>query len=615
MDRNKFLPTKASDVSGQLDFILVSGDAYVDHPSFAPALIGRFLESLGYSVGIIAQPDFHTKDDFARLGRPRLAFVASAGNMDSLVCNYTAAKKKRNQDYFSPGMQAGLRPDRATIVYCNRIREAFPNVPVMIAGIEASLRRFAHYDYWDDKVRRSILIDSGADLLIYGMAEHAVATVAKRLAAGERLSQIRGIPGTCYLANELPEGHVEIPSYEEVCEDKLAYAKAFGTEWREQDPIRGKDLAQKHREKYVVVERPAMPLNREELDALARLPFTREAHPDYDDAGGIPALEEVRFSLSANRGCFGECAFCALAFHQGRIVQSRSCESLVEEAKLLTKLPDFKGYIHDVGGPTANFMRPACDEQLKRGTCPGKRCLSPKPCENLIVDHSEYVKVLKELRKIPGVKKVFVRSGVRFDYAALDPSDEFMKELVEYHVSGQLRVAPEHVSHEVLQLMGKPDCEMFGAFEKRFDRVNRESGNPKQFLVSYYMSSHPGSTLKSAVELAEYMRDKHIQPDQVQDFYPTPGTRATCMYYTGYDPMTLKKVYVPRSYEEKQMQRALLQYRNPANYELVRKALVKCGREDLIGYGPHALIPPVNKSRAPKPEGRGNFPQNKKKRS
>ncbi len=594
MERKDFLPTQASDISGQLDFILVSGDAYVDHPSFAPALIGRLLESAGYSVGIIAQPDFHTKDDFARLGRPRLAFVASSGNMDSMVCNYTSSRKKRNQDYFSPKLTAGLRPDRASIVYSNRIREAFPGVPLIIAGIEASLRRFAHYDYWDDKVRRSLLIDTGADMLVYGMAEHALLEIAQRLSGGERITEISGIPGTAYVRSEAPEGYTLIPSFEEVSNDKKCYASCFGTEYREADPVRGKSLVQPHREKYVVVEKPSMPLSREELDALYELPFTRAAHPDYDEQGGIPALEEVKFSLSANRGCFGECAFCALAFHQGRIVQSRSKESLVREAEALTHLPDFKGYIHDVGGPTANFMRPACDAQLKRGTCPNKRCLSPTPCRNLVVDHTEYVEVLKALRGIPGVKKVFVRSGVRFDYAALDPDPAFMEELCRYHISGQLRVAPEHVSHEVLRLMGKPDCSMFGEFEKCFDEANAQAGQKgHQFLVSYYMSSHPGSGLKEAVELAEYMRDHHIAPDQVQDFYPTPGTRATCMFYSGYDPITMERVYVPKSYEEKAMQRALLQYRNPANYRLVKKALQRTGREDLIGYGPKCLIRPT----------------------
>lgn len=593
MQRRDFIPTQPQDVNGPLDYILVTGDAYVDHPSFGTALIGRFLQHLGYSVGIIAQPEYHTKDAFMRLGRPVYGFMVAAGNMDSMVSNYTSSKKRRNQDYYSPGMKPGLRPDRATIVYCNRLREAYPGVPLIIAGIEASLRRFAHYDYWNDKVRRSMLVDAGADMLIYGMAEHATEEVCRRMAAGERLSEIRGVPGTCYMSDTVPEWAVEIPGYEEVCADKKVYAQCFGTQYLEQDPIRGRSLAQRHGDKYVVVEKPAMPMNRQELDELAELPFTRQWHPDYDAEGGIPALQEIKFSLSANRGCFGECAFCALTFHQGRIVQSRSIESLVREAELLTKLPDFKGYIHDVGGPTANFMRPACDKQLTSGTCRGKRCLSPKPCPNLKVDHSEYIRALQAIRSIPGVKKVFVRSGVRFDYAMLDPSDRFIRELCSYHVSGQLRVAPEHVAPAVLNLMGKPDCAMFTAFEKKFTAVNEKLGK-KQYLVSYYMSSHPGSTLKEAICLAEYMRDHHIQPEQVQDFYPTPGTRATCMYYTGYDPLTLKKVYVPKSYEEKAMQRALLQYRNPANHELVRKALLRGGRADLIGYGPHALVPPAS---------------------
>ncbi len=589
--RSDFIPTQAADIDGPLDFILVSGDAYVDHPSFGTALIGRYLQSLGYTCGIIAQPEFHSKDDFMRLGRPKLGFMIAAGNMDSMVSNYTSSKKKRNQDYFSPKMEAGHRPDRATIVYCNRVREAFPHVPIIIAGVEASLRRFAHYDYWDDKVRRSLLVDAGADMLIYGMAERATKEVCRRMAEGERLSEIQGVPGTCYMTDELPDGVMEIPSYEAVCEDKKTYAECFAMQYLEHDPIRGRSLAQRHGEKYVVVEKPAMPLNRKELDELAKLKYMRTWHPDYDDVGGIAAIQEVKFSITANRGCFGECAFCALAFHQGKIVQSRSVESIVEEAKELTKLPDFKGYIHDIGGPTANFMRPACDKQLKLGTCKGKRCLSPKPCPNLKVDHREYLQALEAVRSLPGIKKVFVRSGVRFDYALLDRSDQFIWELCRNHVSGQLRIAPEHVAPGVLNLMGKPDCSVFGSFEQKFERVNEKLGKD-QYIVSYFMSSHPGSTLKEAVQLAEYMRDHRINPDQVQDFYPTPGTRATTMYYTGYDPMTMKQVYVPKSYEEKAMQRALLQYRNPQNHDLVRKALMLCGREDLIGYGPRCLVPP-----------------------
>ncbi len=589
--RNDFIPTQPEDLNGPLDYILITGDSYVDHPSFGTALIGRYLQKLGYTCGIIAQPEYHTTTDFMRLGRPTLGFMIAAGNMDSMVSNYTVSKKRRNQDYYAPNKEPGHRPDRATIVYCNRVREAFPHVPIIIAGVEASLRRFAHYDYWEDKVRRSMLVDAGADMLIYGMAERATKEVCARMQAGEKLSEIRGVPGTCYMADELPQHVTEIASYEEVAADKRAYAECFAMQYLEQDPIRGKSLGQRHGDKYVIVEKPAMPLNRQELDELAKLKFMRTWHPDYDVAGGIPAVSEVKFSITANRGCFGECAFCALAFHQGKIVQSRSVESIVEEAKELIKLPDFKGYIHDIGGPTANFMRPACDKQLKQGSCRGKRCLSPKPCPNLKVDHKEYLQALEAVRKLPGVKKVFVRSGVRFDYALLDDSDRFIWELCRNHVSGQLRVAPEHVAPAVLNLMGKPECQVFAAFEDRFKYVNEKLGKD-QYMVSYFMSSHPGSTLKEAVLLAEYMRDHHIHPEQVQDFYPTPGTRATTMYYTGYDPMTMKKVYVPKTYEEKAMQRALLQYRNPQNHELVRKALRKAHREDLIGTGPKCLVPP-----------------------
>lgn len=589
--RSDFIPTQPGDIDGPLDYVLVTGDSYVDHPSFGTALIGRYLQSLGYSCGIIAQPEYHSIADFMRLGRPKLGFMIAAGNMDSMVSNYTVTKRRREQDYYAPGKKPGRRPDRATIVYCNRVREAFPHVPIIIAGVEASLRRFAHYDYWEDKVRRSMLVDAGADMLIYGMAERATKEVCRRMKEGERLSEIHGVPGTCYLADELPEHVTEIPSYEAVASDKKVYAECFATQYLEQDPIRGKSLGQRHGDKYVIVEKPAMPLNRKELDELAKLKFMRTWHPDYDEDGGIPAASEVKFSISANRGCFGECAFCALAFHQGKIVQSRSVESIVEEAKELTKLPDFKGYIHDVGGPTANFMRPACDKQLKFGTCRGKRCLSPKPCPNLKVDHTEYLQALEAVRRLPGVKKVFVRSGVRFDYALLDSSNQFIWELCRSHVSGQLRVAPEHVAPGVLSLMGKPECQVFAAFEDRFKEINQKLGKD-QYIVSYFMSSHPGSTLKEAIILAEYMRDHHIHPEQVQDFYPTPGTRATTMYYTGYDPMTMKKVYVPKTYEEKAMQRALLQYRNPQNYDLVRKALQIAGREDLIGYGHRCLVPP-----------------------
>lgn len=592
MKQVPFIPMTRQELGGkQPDFILVCGDAYVDHPSFGHAIAGRYLQSLGYTVGMIAQPDWHSCADFMRLGRPRLAFIAAAGNIDSMVNHYTAAKKRRSEDYYSPGKKAGLRPDRATIVYCNRIREAYDHAPIIIAGIEASLRRFAHYDYWDDAVRRSILVDSGADLLIYGMAEHAMEAVSKRLAQGERLGRIHGVAGTCYLSDEKPADAIEIESFEQVKADKRAYAKCFGTQYVQQDPIRGKTLVQKHGAQYLVAEKPAMPLTTAELDALSRLPYNRTWHPSYDADGGVPAIEEVKFSITANRGCYGECAFCALTFHQGRIVQARSTESIVEEAKLLTQLPDFKGYIHDIGGPTANFSGPACDKQLQHGACANRRCLSPKPCPNLKVDHTPYLRTLAAVRSLPGVKKVFVRSGVRFDYAMLDRSDRFLRELVEYHVSGQLKVAPEHVSPNVLNLMGKPNCEVFTAFCAKYDQINQKLGK-KQFMVPYFMSSHPGSTLNDAVTLALYMRDHHIRPEQVQDFYPTPGTRATCMYHTGLDPLTLKPVYVPKTYEEKRMQRALLQYTRPENQALVRKALTLCGREDLIGYGRQCLVPP-----------------------
>ena len=601
MQKIPFIPMTKEELGGkQPDFILICGDAYVDHPSFGHAISGRYLQSLGFTVGIIAQPDWHSCADFLRLGRPRLGFIAAAGNIDSMVNHYTSAKKRRSEDYYSPGKKAGLRPDRATIVYCNRIREAYANAPILIAGIEASLRRFAHYDYWDDAVRRSILVDSGADILIYGMAEHAMQEISARLKAGESIKEIRGVAGTCYLANEAPEDALIIESFEQVRQDKRAYAKCFGTQYVQQDPIRGKKLAQKHGQQFLVAEKPAMPLSRKELDALAKLPYNRTWHPSYDEAGGVPAIEEVKFSIAANRGCYGECAFCALTFHQGRIVQARSTQSIVEEAKLLTQLPDFKGYIHDIGGPTANFTGPACDKQLKHGACLGKRCLSPKPCPNLKVDHSEYLRTLRAVRTLPGVKKVFVRSGVRFDYALLDKSDQFIRELCEHHVSGQLKVAPEHVSQTVLNLMGKPNCEVFSQFCKKYAQINRKLGK-NQFMVPYFMSSHPGSTLNDAIELALYMRDNRIRPEQVQDFYPTPGTRSTCMYHTGLDPLTLKPVYVPKSYEEKRMQRALLQYTRPENRDLVRKALKLTRREDLIGYGKNCLVPPQRKDQAEKP--------------
>ncbi|MBE5761525.1 MAG: YgiQ family radical SAM protein [Clostridiales bacterium] len=593
MSNIAFIPTTKEELGGaQPDFILVSGDAYVDHPSFGAALIGRFLQSKGFSVALISQPGWQDGSDFESLGMPKLAFMVAAGNMDSLVNHYTSAKKPRKQDMYSPGGKAGHRPDRATIVYCNKIRQVFPGAPIIIAGIEASLRRFAHYDYWSDKVRQSILVDSGADMLIYGMAEHASLEVGKRLRNGEKLSEISGVPGTCHMKREMPEGAIEIASFDEVKTDKTAYAKAFSTQYREHDPIRGRTLAQKHGTRgYLIAEKPAMPLSRSELDELYSLEYTYKWHSKYDKDGGVPALSEIKFSITYNRGCYGECAFCALAFHQGRIVQSRSVGSVVQEAKRLMKLPDFKGYIHDIGGPTANFSKPACREQLKRGACAGKRCLSPVPCKNLEAGHTDYVNTLKAVREIPGIKKVFVRSGVRFDYALLDKNDRFIRDLCKYHVSGQLRVAPEHVSKNVLDLMGKPPCEVFDRFLQKFDGINKNLGLD-QYAVAYFISSHPGSSLCDAVELALYMKKKNIRPEQVQDFYPTPGTRATCMYYTGIDPNNMKKVYVARDPEEKAMQRALLQYTVKENYALVRKALRKIDRDDLIGTHPGALVPP-----------------------
>ena len=592
MERKDFLPTQKEDIGdNQLDFILVTGDAYVDHPSFGTALIGRYIRDMGFSVGVIAQPDYTSTVDFMRLGRPKYCFMVASGNMDSMVNNYTSAKKRRSEDLYSPKGEAGKRPDRAVIVYCNRINEAFPNAQIIIAGIEASLRRFAHYDYWSNKVRNSILIDSGADMLIYGMAENATREVVLQLAEGKSLSEITGVAGTCYTLPYIPEGAIEIESSKEVKTDKAAFARAFAVQYLEHDPIRGKTIAQFHDKKYLIVEKPAMPLTQKEFDRIYELFFTRTWHPDYDKDGGIPALSEVKFSVTRNRGCFGECAFCSLAFHQGRIIQSRSTDSIIKEVKYLSKMPDFKGYIHDIGGPTANFSRPACERQLKYGACRGKRCLSPTPCEHLNADHTPFLKVLREARKVEGVKKVFVRSGVRFDYALYDKSHEFIRELCKYHVSGRLKVAPEHVSKRVLDVMGKPPCEVFGKFGKEFEKYSKEAGL-NQFLVSYYISGHPGSRLSDAIELAEYMRDNNIHPEQVQDFYPTPGTLATCMYYTGLDPLTMKPVYTAKSSEEKRMQRALLQYRYPQNHDLVRKALIKCHRQDLIGYGKKCLVPP-----------------------
>lgn len=596
MNKNKFLPICKEDMEErgweQCDFVLVTGDAYVDHHSFGTAIISRVLESVGYKVGIIAQPDWHSIDDFKKLGRPRLGFLVNSGNMDSMVNHYSVSKRVREKDLYSPGGKMGLRPDRSVIVYCNKIREAYKNVDIVIGGIEASLRRFAHYDYWADKVRKSILTDSGADLLIYGMSERQIVEVANYMNDGFQAKYIRHVPGTCYLADsldEIYEEHIVIPSYKEICESKKVYAKAFKIQYEEQDPIRGKTLVQDQGDKYLVVNKPEVPLTREELDKVYALPYTKEYHPIYEKDGGIPAIEEVKFSIVSSRGCFGNCSFCAITFHQGRAVQSRSEESILDEAKEITNLKDFKGYIHDVGGPTANFRKPACKHQLTIGACKNKQCLSPGPCKNLDVDHSEYLQVLRKIRSLPKVKKAFVRSGIRYDYVMADKNDKFFKELVEHHVSGQLKVAPEHVSEEVLKYMGKPAGDTYEKFREKFFKINKQLGK-NQYIIPYLMSSHPGSTLKEAIKLAEYLRDIKYQPEQVQDFYPTPGTLSTTMFYTGLDPLTMKEVYVPKTKEEKAMQRALLQFSNPKNYNIVYDALMKAGREDLIGNGPKCLI-------------------------
>ena len=579
------------------DFVYVCGDAYVDHPSFGHAIIGRVLEDAGYKVAMLCLPPHHDVTAFRRFGKPRLGFLVSAGVIDSMVNHYTAAKKPRSEDVYAPGGKAGLRPDRATIVYCNRIRQAYSDVPILIGGPEASLRRFSHYDYWDDKVRHSILMDSGATLLLYGMGETSILACARWLEDGAPQEALPGIRGICYLQKEKPEGVTEVPSHREVAEDKAAYARAFMTQYDEQDPYRGRTLCQQQDERrWLIQTPPAFPLNREELDRVYALPYTRRWHPDYDALGGVPALQEVEFSISATRGCFGGCSFCALTFHQGRIVQSRSPDSIVGEAETLTKLPGFKGYIHDVGGPTANFRRPACAKQCTKGACKDRQCLYPNPCARLVPDHTELLTILRRIRALPKVKKVFIRSGLRYDYIMLDKDKTFLRELCQHHVSGQLKVAPEHISPRVLALMGKPGREVYDRFVQRYEAINRDLGM-EQYLVPYLMSSHPGSDLNAAVELALYLRDTGHQPEQVQDFYPTPGTLSTCMFHTGLDPRTMKPVYVPRTPHEKAMQRALLQYRKPQNRYLVLEALQQCGREDLIGYDRNCLVRPLERER------------------
>ena len=593
-----FLPTTTEEMKEQgitqLDFIYVSGDAYVDHPSFGMAIITRVLESRGYTVGVIAQPDWRDEKSIQILGRPRLAFLVSSGNMDSMVNHYTVSKKRRSVDAYSPGGKMGLRPDRAVIVYSNLIRKVYHSVPVILGGIEASLRRMGHYDYWEDRVRRSILLDSGADLISYGMGEHSVVAVADALQAGLPVESLTFIPGTVYRCKETdhlfePEF---LPSFEEICQDRKAYARSFLTQYENTDFMQGKTLIEDYgNQGYVVQNPPSEPLTTQEMDDVYALPYMRRWHPSYDREGGIPAFQEIKFSLTSNRGCFGGCSFCALTFHQGRIVQVRSHDSLLAEAEELTKEPDFKGYIHDVGGPTADFRHPSCKKQLKKGVCPKRQCLFPEPCPNLEADHRDYVELLRKLRSLPKVKKVFIRSGIRFDYVMADKDPAFLKELVNHHISGQLRVAPEHVSEQVLRYMGKPSHPVYEKFLQAFERCNRAAGR-EQYAVPYFMSSHPGCGLKEAVELAEYIRDMGFIPEQAQDFYPTPATLSTCMYYTGLDPRTMKPVRVPRSPHEKAMQRALIQYRNPANYALVEEALTRAGRRDLIGWGDRCLIRP-----------------------
>lgn len=597
MLNHTFLPmTKAEMTSRgweQLDFLLISGDAYVDHPSFGTAIIGRLLEKQGFKVGIIAQPDWRSTADFKKLGKPRLAVLVTAGNLDSMLNKFTAAKKYRSTDQYSPGGKAGYRPDRATIVYCNRIREVWKNIPLIIGGIEASLRRFAHYDYWSDSVRRSILVDSRADLLIYGMGERQIKEVAALLDAGVSVSDIHHVHGTVYSTDSLDHlwDVTEVQAYEAVAADKSAFADAFKVQYQEQDPVRGKTIAQLHGTAYIVQNPPAEPLSTAEMDEIYDLPYVRTWHPVYDEAGGVPAIQEVKFSLVSHRGCFGGCSFCAIVSHQGRIIQSRSVESLLQEARILISQPDFKGYIHDVGGPTANFRKPACSYQQHRGSCKSRQCLGSEPCTNLDTDHSDYLSLLRELRALPGVKKVFIRSGLRYDYLLGSKDQEFLAELCEHHISGQLKVAPEHVAPKVTRLMGKSGKETYIKFMNAYKKTNAQLGK-EQYLVPYFMSSHPGAGLKEAVELAEFLRDIGYHPEQVQDFIPTPGSLSTAMYYTGRNPLTGEKVYVAKDPHEKQLQRALMQYRNPKNYDLVHEALVKAHREDLIGFDKTCLIRP-----------------------
>ena len=616
-----FLPISKKDMAeagwDRPDFVYVTGDAYVDHPSFGVSLISRVLEADGFRVAILSQPDYKSCDAFREFGRPRLGFLVTAGNIDSMVAHYTASKKKRTYDYYSPGGKAGLRPDRATIVYCNRIREAYGDIPVIIGGLEASLRRFAHYDYWSDSIRRSILVDSRADILTYGMGENILLRIARLLDKGVPVKKIHDVRGTVYLCRPEDKIHYEVAArfnYDELKTDDRKYAEAFGIQYKNQDSINGRAIVEEYDGKLLVQNPPMPPLEREELDRVYSLPFMRNYHPVYEKDGGVPAITEVKFSITHNRGCFGGCNFCALAFHQGRTVRSRSIESVVEEAKKITELPDFKGYIHDIGGPTANFRYPACQKQLKDGVCSSRKCLAPTPCKNLIADHSEYIELLERVEALPKIKKVFIRSGIRFDYLLCDKDDSFFRKLVRDNVSGQLKVAPEHCSSPVLRCMGKPDFAVYEQFRSKYFRLTKEIGK-EQYLVPYLMSSHPGSTLADALELALCLKRDHYAPEQVQDYYPTPGTASTVMFRTGIDPLTMKPVYVATNYHEKQLQRALLQYNRPDNAPLVREALIKLGREDLIGYGEECLVRPESAPyRGGKKNGSNGKPQQKDNR-
>lgn len=580
------------------DFVYVIGDAYVDHPSFGAAIISRVLEAKGFSVAIVSQPDWRSDQDFTRFGRPRLGFLVTSGNIDSMVAHYTAAKRKRSEDAYSPGGKAGKRSDRAVLVYCQKIRQLYGDIPLIIGGLEASLRRFAHYDYWDDRVRPSILEESGADLLLFGMGEHSILEVARGLRDGIPVGELTEIRGSCYMTapEHTPFGAAECPSYAQVCESKKAYAKACRIQYDQQDEVYGKRVIQRHGSRMLVQNPPALSLTTEELDWVYSLPYTRTYHPSYEAQGGVPGIAEVQFSITHNRGCFGFCNFCSIALHQGRRITVRSEESVIREAERIVQMPNFKGYIHDVGGPTANFRHPSCEKQLTAGLCKGKKCLAPTPCKGLHADHREYLHMLRRLRKIKGVKRVFIRSGIRYDYLMADPDDTFLRELIRYHVSGQLKVAPEHCAAAVLDKMGKPHIEAYLAFQKKFYEITKGMGK-EQYLVPYLMSSHPGSTLQAAVELAVFLKQQHIHPEQVQDFYPTPGTLSTCMFYTELDPYTMEPVYVPKTPEEKAMQRALLQYFQPRNKVLVLAALKKAGRRDLIGTGPDCLVAPEEPAR------------------